>query len=144
MRRVFVAVGSNIEPEANVTGALALLEAAVGVRAISTFYRTPAMKRTEDPTFVNGVVEVGEALGAVELKRLLRSTESALGRERVADRYAPRTIDLDLILYGGLVCASNELTLPDPEIRERPFLAIPLLELAPELVLPDCDVALRS
>ncbi len=59
-----------------------------------------------------------------------------VGRERTADRYAPRTVDLDLLLYGDRVT--------HPDIRERPFVAIPLLELAPDLILPDSGKALRS
>jgi len=136
MPRVFVSVGSNVDPEKNVTGALRLLNNEVGIRAVSTFYRTPALNRPQDPPFVNGVVEVGDALGPLDLKKVLQNIERAVGRERTADRYAPRTVDLDLLLYGDGV--------PHPDLRERPFVAIPLLELAPDLILPDSGTALRS
>lgn len=137
MPRVFVSVGSNVDPEKNVTRALRLLNHEVGIRAVSTFYRTPALNRPQDPPFINGVVEVGDALGPVDLKNLLQNIERAVGRERTADRYAPRTLDLDLLLYG-------DQTIPHPDIRERPFVAIPLLELAPDLIVPDSGTALRS
>jgi 2-amino-4-hydroxy-6-hydroxymethyldihydropteridine diphosphokinase len=136
MPGVFVAVGSNVDPEENVTRALRLLSDEVGIRAVSTFYRTPALNRPQDPPFVNGVVEVGDALGPVDLKKVLQNIERAVGRERTADRYAPRTVDLDLLLYGDRV--------PHSDIRERLFVAIPLLELAPDLILPDSGTALRS
>ncbi len=136
MPRVFVSVGSNVDPEKNVTRALRLLNDELGIRAISTFYRTPALNRPQDPPFVNGVVEVGDALGPLDLKKVLQNIERTVGRERTADRYAPRTVDLDLLLYGDRVT--------HPDIRERPFVAIPLLELAPDLILPDSGKALRS
>ncbi len=66
---------------------------------------------------------------------LLRNIENSLGRLRTQDKYAARTIDLDLIVYGDLVLDADGIKLPDPEILERPFLAIPLFELAPDLVL---------
>src|SRR5215471_6247582 len=144
MPRVFVSVGSNVDPETNVKRAIHLLQPELGVRAISTFYRTPALKRPADPPFVNGVVEVGDALGPLEVKKRLRQIEQSLGRERTADRFAPRTMDLDLIIYGDEVISSGELTLPHPDIVERPFVAIPLLELAPDLILPDSRKLLRS
>ena len=144
MPRVFVSVGSNVDPEKNVTRALRLLNHELGIRAISTFYRTPALNRPQDPPFVNGVVEVGDALGPLDLKKVLQNIERTVGRERTADRYAPRTVDLDLLLYGDLVSSSDGLTIPHPDLRERPFVAIPLLELAPDLILPDSGTALRS
>jgi 2-amino-4-hydroxy-6-hydroxymethyldihydropteridine diphosphokinase len=144
MPRVFVSVGSNVDPEENATRARRLLDAEVGVRSVSTFYRTPALNRPQDPTFVNGVVEVGDALGPFELKTLLQRIERTLGRERGSDRYAPRTLDLDLLLYGDQVLSSEALMLPHPDIRDRAFVAIPLLELAPDLVLPDSGMKLRS
>jgi dihydroneopterin aldolase/2-amino-4-hydroxy-6-hydroxymethyldihydropteridine diphosphokinase len=144
MPRVFVAVGSNVAPEENVTRALRLLDREIGVLGVSTFYRTPALDRPEDPPYVNGVIEVGDSLGPQELKKLLQQTEQAVGRERVADRYASRTMDLDLLIHGDQVAASGGLTLPHPDIRERPFVAIPLLELAPDLTLPDSKTELRA
>jgi len=142
--RVFVGIGSNIEPRSNIKSALAALHRAVGVRAVSTFYRTPALKRPDDPPFANGVAELSDALAPLQLKRLFRRTEQALGRQRGPDPYAPRTIDLDLLIYGDMVCKSDELRIPDPAILERPFVAVPLLELAPDLVIPGSGATLRA
>ena len=144
MARVFIGVGSNVDAEKNVARGLRVLDAELGVRSVSTFYRTPALDRPQDPPYANGVIEVDDALGPAEAKALLQRIEHALGRERTEDRYAPRPIDLDLLLHGDRVLSSDALTLPHPDIRSRAFVAIPLLELAPDLALPDSGVALRS
>jgi 2-amino-4-hydroxy-6-hydroxymethyldihydropteridine diphosphokinase len=142
--RVFIGVGSNIEPEENVRRALGLLAREVHVRAISTFYRTPAIGEPGGPPFLDGVVEVSTALPPRALKlEVLRRIEAQLGRRRGADRNAPRTIDLDLLLYGDRV-DERDPVLPDPDIATRSFLALALFELAPGLVLPDSRRALRD
>jgi 2-amino-4-hydroxy-6-hydroxymethyldihydropteridine diphosphokinase len=148
MPKAFIGVGSNIEPEANIRAALGLLGRHVRVTQVSTFYRTEPIGRPEHPAFHNGVFEVETDQPPRELKRVLRQVESSLGRRRSADRYAPRTIDLDLLLWDDVEVESDELRLPDPEIAERVFVAVPLCELAPNLVLPGsgrrvCDIADR-
>jgi 2-amino-4-hydroxy-6-hydroxymethyldihydropteridine diphosphokinase len=143
--RVFVGVGSNIDAEANVRRALRLLAREVRVRAVSTFFRTPAIGEAGAPPFLDGVVEVSTALPPRALKLdVLRRIEAQLGRRRGAERNAPRTIDLDLLLYGDRVERGGDLVLPDSDIATRPFLALALLELAPALVLPDSGRALRD
>ena len=144
MPRVFVGVGSNVDPEVHVRRALVRLREEVGILGVSTFYETPALGRPSDPPFVNGVVEVGDRLAPAPLKALLSQVEEAEGRRRGGDRFAPRPLDLDLLLHGDRVLSSDALTLPHPDIRSRAFVAIPLLELAPDLALPDSGVALRS
>jgi 2-amino-4-hydroxy-6-hydroxymethyldihydropteridine diphosphokinase len=133
---VFVGVGSSLEPEAHVPAALERLDAAVGLVALSTFHLTPALGRPSDPPFVNGVVEVGAALAAAPLKALLGRIEDAQGRRREADRFAPRPLDLDLLLHGDAVSTEAGLPLPHPDVARRRFVALPLLELAPDLELP--------
>jgi 2-amino-4-hydroxy-6-hydroxymethyldihydropteridine diphosphokinase len=144
MPRVFVGVGSNVDPEDNVVRALRLLDTELGVRGVSTFYRTPALERPLDPSFVNGVIEVGDALGPLETRALLKRLERTLGRTRPDDRYGPRTLDLDLLFHGDQVLASDALRLPHPDIGTRAFVAVPLLELAPDLILPGSGTPLRS
>lgn len=137
MARAFIGVGSNINAEGNVRRALHRLAREVRVVGISTVYRTQALDRPGPPEFYNCVVEVETQIPPAELKRVvLRRIEQELGRVRARDQYAPRTIDLDLLIYGDLVITTPQLVIPDPEIARRPFLAIPLYELAPELVLP--------
>jgi 2-amino-4-hydroxy-6-hydroxymethyldihydropteridine diphosphokinase len=145
MVRAFVSVGSNIGPENNVRSALHLLGEHAVVRAVSTVYVTEPIGPGNQPPFYNCVVEIETVLPPLDVKyRLLRRVEASLGRERTADRYAPRTIDLDLILYNDAVLTSDELTLPDPDILERPFLAAGLRELAPGLVLPGSGVSIEA
>ncbi|NLX13545.1 MAG: 2-amino-4-hydroxy-6-hydroxymethyldihydropteridine diphosphokinase [Phycisphaerales bacterium] len=140
----YIAVGSNIEPERNIAAALALLRKSLQVTAISTFYRTAAIDRPEQPDFVNGVFSVRTAMGPRALKfDILRGIERQLGRVRTADKYAARTIDLDVVLYGRVVLEDPELHLPDPDIA-RPFVGLAVLELTPDMELPDSRRPLES
>lgn len=132
MVRAFVSVGSNIDPARNVRAALGLLSARVRLSALSTVYLTAALGRPEQDPYYNCVVAIETDLAPHTLKHgVLRPIEDALGRRRTADKFAPRAIDLDLIAYGDLVLDEDGMRLPDPEILERPFLAVPLCELAP-------------
>ncbi len=143
--RAFIAVGSNVDAERNVADALELLGRRLHVIAVSSFYRTPALGPPGRPDFLNGVVEVETELAPRELKRqVLLEVEDALGRERGGDRDAPRTIDLDLVLYGDLISDEAGFVLPAPEILGRAFVALPLLELEPDLILPGTDLLLRK
>ena len=142
---IFLSVGSNIDPEANVAAGLQLLGRAVKIVRISTFYATEALDRPEQPPFYNGVVAGETQISPRDLKyHILRGIEAQLGRQRTADKYAPRTIDLDVLVYGDWVQDTDDLVLPDAEIPERPFLAWPLFELAPDLVLPGSNRSLRE
>ena len=142
---VYLAVGANLDPEENILRALALLREAAPVRRTSTFYRTPALGRPEQGDYLNGIWQVTTELEPRALKfSLLRRIEAELGRVRGTDRYAARPIDLDIALYGDLVLAGEDLQIPDPEIPLRPFLALPLLELDPDLILPDSGESLAA
>ncbi len=145
MARAFVSVGSNIDPERNVRSALRLLGEQVAIRAVSTVYLTEPIGPAGQPPYYNCVADVETALAPLDLKQIvLRGIETAQGRDRTGDKYAPRTIDLDLILYDEVVMATDELVLPDPDILQRPFLAIALRELAPGLVLPGSGKAISD
>jgi 2-amino-4-hydroxy-6-hydroxymethyldihydropteridine diphosphokinase len=137
MARAFVSMGSNIDPEENIAKALRALSRAIHITKLSTIYLTEPENRPEQPLYYNCVVEIETTIPPIELKRqILRRIEDALGRKRNDDKYAARTIDLDLILYDKLMMMTADLMIPDPDIVRRPFLAIPLFELAPSLVLP--------
>ena len=136
MVRAFVAVGSNINPAVNVRAAIRALASEAQVTAISTVYLSEPESRPDQSPFYNGVVEIKTGLSPQALKfQVLRGIEARLGRQRTPDKEAARTIDLDLILYDDLVLKTSGLVLPDPDIARRPFLAVPLSELAPDLVL---------
>jgi dihydroneopterin aldolase/2-amino-4-hydroxy-6-hydroxymethyldihydropteridine diphosphokinase len=130
--RAFIAVGSNVAPEENIPEAFGQLRNHARVIACSTFYRTPPLNRPEQPAFINGVWEIETGLLPRAMKfDLLRPIEARLGRVRSKDKYAPRPIDLDILLYGAWVMDEEDLRIPDPDIYSRAFLAWPLYELAP-------------
>ena len=134
---VFIGFGSNIDPGVNVPRGLELLAGHVTVRRVSTVYRTPPIGRPEQAAYRNGVWQIETSVSAWQLKfELLRPIEAELGRIRTEDRHAARPIDLDVLIWGDATLDEPDLRVPDPVIRERVFVAVPLLELAPELRLP--------
>jgi 2-amino-4-hydroxy-6-hydroxymethyldihydropteridine diphosphokinase len=142
MTRAFVSIGSNIDPGKNVKKALLQLKKQVSIQAISTVYLTEPIGPEVQPPFYNCVIEIATQVPPLELKReVLQRIEDALGRKRTDDKFAPRTIDLDLLLYDDLTMTIDGHTLPDPDIVRRPFLAITLHEIAPGLVLPGSNAS---
>ena len=145
MSYAYISIGSNIHPAENILQSLRLLIIQVEITNISMVYLTEAIDRPNQPNYYNLVIEIETDINPFELKQeVLRQIETGLGRERTLDKYAPRTIDLDLILYADLVIESDALTIPDPQIITRPFIAIPLSELAPELVVPKYNVTVKE
>ena len=140
----FIAIGSNIDPEQNLPAAVARLSEFGEVVAVSIVYQTPAIGPSPAPDYLNAAALVRTELEPLPLRERLRRIEADLGRVRTSDRYAPRTIDLDLCLYGSLVLATPELTLPDPGILERAYLAVCLAELDPEFVHPATNRTLEQ
>ena len=141
--RCYVAFGSNIRPAGNIPAALSRLAGCVGRLSCSSVYRTVPLGPSGQPEYVNGVCELATDLGPREIKALLSRIENELGRTRTGDKYAPRPIDLDLILWGDRVADEPDLHLPHPDL-ERPFVALPILELAPDLLLPGEGRPLRE
>jgi dihydroneopterin aldolase/2-amino-4-hydroxy-6-hydroxymethyldihydropteridine diphosphokinase len=141
----YLGVSSNMDPENNIRRALDLLKSRVDVTGVSTFYRCEAFGRPEQHDYLNGVCRVTTKVTPYALKfDVLRPIEASLGRQRTSDKYASRPIDLDIALYDDAVVDEPELHIPNPEIRKRPFLAVPLFELAPETVLPDTGESLAG
>lgn len=141
----YIGVGANIDPEPNIEGALQSLMKRVDVTRVSSFYRSEPVGHLMSPPFVNGVFEIATDIAPVPLKLdVLRGVEKALGRKRTDDKFAPREIDLDLIEYGGRMIASPVLTIPDPDIYRHSYVAVPLAELAPELILPDTGMVVSA
>jgi len=134
IRRALIALGSNIDPERNLPAAVARLAAHpdIEVAAASGVYESPPLGRPGDPCFHNAAVEVETSLAPAVLRAELRRLEAEMGRVRGDDRYAPRPIDLDLAVYEGFAGEVDGSPVPDPEILERAFLALPLAEIAPD------------
>ena len=145
MTAVYIGVGSNINPEENILKALSFLKEKVLVTATSMFYYTKPLKQGNQPVYCNGVWKIKTLLAPHILKfDVLRGIESALGRIRSDDRYASRPIDLDIILYGKKVINTDELVIPDPDVYIRPFVCIPVFEIAPDLILPDTGKSIKE
>jgi 2-amino-4-hydroxy-6-hydroxymethyldihydropteridine diphosphokinase len=131
--RAYVGVGSNLgDREALVRAAV---EALPGVVAVSALRETDPVGEVEQPRFLNGAVALETELPPRELLDLLLAVERRLGRER-RERWGPRTIDLDLLLYGAETIDEPGLTVPHPRLHERRFALEPLAELDPQLAVP--------
>lgn len=133
----YVAIGANLgNAQATVTQAMLDLEALPGtqVMARSSLYRTAPIG-AGGPDYINAVAAIATALTAPELLRLLQHLEQVAGRERPY-RNAPRTLDLDILLYGSACIDSPSLTIPHPRMAERAFVLMPLAEIGPDLVTP--------
>jgi 2-amino-4-hydroxy-6-hydroxymethyldihydropteridine diphosphokinase len=142
---VFIAIGSNIEPERNIARGLELLNRRVRLQKLSTIYRTMPQGRPGQAPYLNGVCAVKTSILPRLLKfAVLREIEHAVGRTRSRDKYASRELDLDILIYDTLISEQDGLRLPDPDIRTRLFVAAPLLELSPDLVLPDTGEGLAG
>jgi 2-amino-4-hydroxy-6-hydroxymethyldihydropteridine diphosphokinase len=138
--RAYVGLGGNLDnPREYLERAVALLadEPAVKVIAVSSFRETEPVGYVDQPRFLNGAVALETDLGARELLDRLLGIERALGRDRTGPRFGPRTIDLDLLLYGDETIEEPGLTVPHPRLAERRFALEPLAELDPSLTLPD-------
>jgi 2-amino-4-hydroxy-6-hydroxymethyldihydropteridine diphosphokinase len=136
--RAYIGLGSNLgDREENVRRALELLEDLGAVRS-STVRETDPIGITEQPKFLNAVAELDTDLPAGELLQRLLAIERELGRDREHElRWGPRTIDLDLLLYGAATIDEPGLTVPHPRLAKRRFVLEPLHELDPQLALPD-------
>jgi 2-amino-4-hydroxy-6-hydroxymethyldihydropteridine diphosphokinase len=131
--RVFVGVGANLgDREATIGAAIAALP---GVVAVSTLRETDPVGVLDQPSYLNGAVLLETELSPRALLHRLLEIERALGRER-RERWGPRAIDLDLLLYGEESLQEPGLTVPHPRLHERRFALEPLDELDPALVVP--------
>jgi 2-amino-4-hydroxy-6-hydroxymethyldihydropteridine diphosphokinase len=139
-RRGFLGLGSNVgDSLANLHAAIDSLEER-GIRVVrrSSVYQTePQGEVTDQPDFLNACVEIETALGPEKLLDECKAVERELGRRAGGVRHGPRPIDVDLLLLDGIEHRSERLTLPHPEVQARRFVLAPLLELDPDLELPD-------
>ncbi|HET9673862.1 MAG TPA: 2-amino-4-hydroxy-6-hydroxymethyldihydropteridine diphosphokinase [Gaiellaceae bacterium] len=139
MQLAYIGVGANLgDREATMRAALAALDAAPGVRvvAVSSFVETEPVGYLDQPRFLNAAAAVETDLDARGLLDALLAVERELGRTRDGPRYGPRTIDLDLLLFGDERLDEPGLTVPHPRLHERQFVLDPLAELDPDLAVP--------
>jgi|UniRef100_A0A7C3SHQ5 2-amino-4-hydroxy-6-hydroxymethyldihydropteridine diphosphokinase len=130
----YIGLGANLgDPPRQIEEALRRLGEVeeVEVLKVSTFYLTPPLGPPGQPWYVNAVAQIKTRLTPEELLRVLLGIEKAMGRRR-GERWGPRLIDLDLLLYNGEIITGPELTVPHPEMHRRAFVLAPLMEIAPE------------
>ncbi len=135
----YIGLGSNLtDPSAQVQSGIAALAqlARTHIEACSSFYRTAPVGLRQQPDFINAVCRVRTRLAPMALMQNLLEIERLHGRVREGDKGGPRTLDLDLLLYGSEAIQSAELTVPHPRLHERAFVLYPLYELEPDLVIP--------
>lgn len=135
----YIGLGSNLnDPVRQVKTALAELGALPGCRleAASRLYRNPPMGPADQPDYVNAVACLNTRLTPRALLEALQGIERAHGRVRGPERWGPRSLDLDLLLYGQAVIREPDLVVPHPGLHERPFVLYPLREIAPQLEIP--------
>jgi 2-amino-4-hydroxy-6-hydroxymethyldihydropteridine diphosphokinase len=137
----FVGLGGNLgDAAATLRSAIEALADLPQTRLIraSSLYRTPAWGLERQPDFINGVAMLETGLEARALLEALLAVERNFGRQREqGPRWGPRTLDLDLLLYGDAVIAEPGLQLPHPHLHERAFALVPLLQIAPDILIPE-------
>jgi 2-amino-4-hydroxy-6-hydroxymethyldihydropteridine diphosphokinase len=139
-RTGYLGLGSNVgDREANLRNAIEKLAShGVAVTDVSSLYETePVGEILDQPDFLNAAIRIHTELGPEELLAVCKAVEVELGRMFGGPRHGPRPIDVDVLLLGDLVLGTEALTLPHPEVSSRRFVLAPLLELDPELTLPD-------
>jgi 2-amino-4-hydroxy-6-hydroxymethyldihydropteridine diphosphokinase len=135
MADAYVAAGSNVEPEKNLARALDEMQQTFGEIVISPAYRNPAVG-FEGADFINLVVRLRSANAPAQLKQQLEHIEELCGRPRNAPKWAPRSMDLDILMYDQIVSDTPGLLLPRPDLLRRAFMLKPLADLAPGLLHP--------
>ncbi|CNH88142.1 2-amino-4-hydroxy-6-hydroxymethyldihydropteridine diphosphokinase [Yersinia pekkanenii] len=140
MIRVYIALGSNqAMPLQQVKTALEALDHLPRTRlvACSSFYRTKPLGPQDQPDFLNAVVALDTSLPPEQLLDHTQAIERNQGRVRKEQRWGPRTLDLDIMLYGSQVINTDRLIVPHYGLKEREFMLYPLADIAPDLVFPD-------
>ena len=137
--RAYIGLGGNLDrPAARIQAARAAIHAIVGVgeAGFSSLYQSAPMGPRDQPDYVIAVMAVDTLLAPLDLLDKLQAIETAAGRVRQGERWGPRTLDLDLLLFGDCILRSERLTVPHPGLAEREFVLYPLREIAPKLLIP--------
>ncbi|MEZ8094990.1 2-amino-4-hydroxy-6-hydroxymethyldihydropteridine diphosphokinase [Photobacterium swingsii] len=143
MIRAYIAIGSNLsEPVAQAKSAIEILKQQPDIQVVATssLYSSTPMGPQNQPDYINAVVAVDTTLSPLALLDRTQAIELEHGRVRKEERWGPRTLDLDIILYGDLIHHCERLTVPHYGMKVREFVLYPLAEIAPDLVLPDRTV----
>ena len=147
MTVVYIAIGSNLaSPLEQVNAAVEAIGAIPESRIIrvSSFYRTPPLGPQDQPDYLNAAVALETTLAPEALLDHTQRIELQQGRVRKAERWGPRTLDLDMMLFGDEVIHTDRLTVPHYDMKNRGFMLWPLFEIAPELRFPDDNLPLAD
>lgn len=145
MNRVYLSLGANIEPAKNLPAAVRLLAEMTRLVAVSSVWKTAPVGLTNQPDFLNAAAIVESELTALAFKQqIINSIEQQLGRLRQGNKNAPRPIDIDIMLFNQQILKVGRRHIPDAEILERPFVAIPLAEIAPDYCHPEVGQTLAD
>lgn len=139
MTLAYIAIGSNLaSPLEQVNAAVQALSEIPQSRlvAVSAFYRTPPLGPQDQPDYLNAAVVLETSLDAETLLDNTQRIELTQGRQRKAERWGPRTLDLDIMLFGDDVINTERLTVPHYDMKNRGFMLWPLFEVAPQLTFP--------
>jgi 2-amino-4-hydroxy-6-hydroxymethyldihydropteridine diphosphokinase len=139
----FVAAGSNVEPEKYLAAALRGMAATFGPLTLSPAYRNQAVG-FEGADFINLVVGFRTELEVAEVRQRLQSIEAACDRPPGAPKWAPRTMDLDILLFGDLVSNEPGLVIPRPDLIKRPYMLKPMADIAPDVRHPTSGKTMRE
>jgi 2-amino-4-hydroxy-6-hydroxymethyldihydropteridine diphosphokinase len=133
---VYLALGSNLgDRRANLAAAVERLREHVSVEAVSAVYETEPAYVSDQPRFLNAALRGRTALHPAQLLAFVKGVERDLGRV-AGPRFGPRVVDIDILLYGDMAIDTPQLTIPHPRMAERPFVLVPLAEIAHDLVPP--------
>ncbi len=145
-----IALGSNIDRERNMPAAIDRLRAhpEMELVAVSPIYTTAAIGRdggtSGQPVFANAAARIATTLAAAELRRELRAIEAELGRVRTADKFAPRPIDLDIVLYGSEIMDVDGHHIPDRDVLRFAHVALPAADIAGDWIHPETGQSLAT
>jgi 2-amino-4-hydroxy-6-hydroxymethyldihydropteridine diphosphokinase len=142
----FIGVGSNVaDPVSNCLESIDRIAsfASSKIAQRSSLYRTEPVGVADQGWFVNCVVEIQTPHRASTLLRILQEIENAMGRVR-NERWGPRTIDLDILLYGQSIIQEDDLTVPHPELHNRRFVLVPMCEIAPYVIHPSYGISMMG
>jgi 2-amino-4-hydroxy-6-hydroxymethyldihydropteridine diphosphokinase len=141
----YLSLGSNIEPEHNLPEAVAQLAHFGHVKAASSVWQTAPVGFSGQPDFLNAAVLLETKLSAKTLRQqVITQIENSLGRMRTENKNGPRSIDIDIMLFNHDVLSIGQRCIPDPELLERSFVAIPMAEIAPDYVHPEENATLAE
>lgn len=145
LNHAYLSLGSNIAPEHNLPAAVTQLARCGRVLAVSSVWQTAPVGLLDQPDFLNAAVLLETPLSARTLRQqAIAAIEDKLGRVRTENKNAPRTIDVDIMLFNRDIISLGQRHIPDPEVLERPFVAVPLAEIAPGYVHPETGQTLQQ